>query len=39
MIQRDLDARLYNQYLIGLILSSAFTLGFVVLMAWAMILH
>lgn len=34
---RSLDARLYKQYLIGLIISSAFTLGFVVLMLWVMI--
>ena len=36
---RALDARLYNQYLIGLMISSAFTLGFVVLMVWVMFLH
>lgn len=36
-MMRSLDAQLYSQYLIGLIISSAFTLGFVVLMLWAMI--
>jgi hypothetical protein len=36
---RSLDVRLYRQYLTGLILSSAFTLGFLVLMLWAMIFH